>query len=83
MDADNDHVTVIVFAVVVDDTDDDDDNDDDDYADAAAADDDEYVLFISKYIQQPHQPTLQGRLSTPLSPITPSQLACMGNSNKI
>ena len=59
-DADNDRVTVVVFAVnvfavfvfVVDDYDDDND------------DDDEYGLFINKYIQYPHQPLLQGRRST-------------------
>ena len=62
-DADNDRVTVVVFAVnvfasfvlvVVDDDDD----------AAAADDDDEYGLFINKYIQYPHQPLLQGRRST-------------------
>ena len=53
-----------------------DDDDDDDY------DVDEYGLLISKYIQYPHQPALQGQLNTappphPL-PITPSQLYLHG-----
>ena len=84
MDADNDRVTVVDFAVVVVDDDDDDDNDEDDYiVAAAAADDDEYGLFISKHIQFSHQPTLQGQLSTSQFPITPSQISGMGNTNEI